>query len=156
MADNDMTDALKHPHPDVPFNTVEEDKISALTTLAAIFKRKYNKSPGQHLIGSPIKAAEKKLPAVYIQPVLTYPVKNIYQIRSKTQVNTVPPTSVSLEIVTSSEGGHPTNKNCITSEGASKGAEPPPPEKIHKETSGTWAAPTTPYHWETTIGKIYQ
>jgi hypothetical protein len=45
MAANDMADALKHPHPDVPFNTVGEDTISALTTLAAIFKRKYNKSP---------------------------------------------------------------------------------------------------------------
>jgi hypothetical protein len=40
MAANDMEDALKHPHPDVPFNTVGEDTISALTTLAASFKRR--------------------------------------------------------------------------------------------------------------------
>jgi hypothetical protein len=59
MTANDLADALKHPHPDVTFNTVLDDIISALTTLAAIFKRKYKKSPAQHLIDSPIKAAEK-------------------------------------------------------------------------------------------------
>jgi hypothetical protein len=57
MAANDTVDDLKYPYPDVPFNTVGDDTISALTTLAAIFKRKYNKSPAQHLIDSPIKAA---------------------------------------------------------------------------------------------------
>jgi hypothetical protein len=90
MAANDMADALKHPHPDVTFNTVGEDTISALTTLAAIFKRKYNKIPAPHLIDSPIKAAENKLPAVLIQPVLTSPIKHNCQTRSQTQVNTVP------------------------------------------------------------------
>jgi hypothetical protein len=40
MEANDMADALKHPHPVPPFNTVGYDTISALTTLAAIFKRK--------------------------------------------------------------------------------------------------------------------
>jgi hypothetical protein len=40
MAANYMADALKHPHPDVPFNTVGDDTIIALTTLTAIFKRK--------------------------------------------------------------------------------------------------------------------
>jgi hypothetical protein len=59
MAANDMADALKNPHPHVPFNTVGEDTISALKKIAAILKRKYNKSPAQHIIDSPIKAAEK-------------------------------------------------------------------------------------------------
>jgi hypothetical protein len=81
--------AANHPHPDVPFNTVGDDTISALTTLAAIFKRKYNKIPAQHLLYSPIKAAENKRPAVLIQPVLTSPIKNTYQTRSQTQVNTI-------------------------------------------------------------------
>jgi hypothetical protein len=40
MAANDMIDALKNPHPDVSFNTVGDDKITALPTLAAIFKSK--------------------------------------------------------------------------------------------------------------------
>jgi hypothetical protein len=57
MAATNMTDALKHPQTDVPFNTVGEDTITALTTLAAIFKRKYNKIPTPDIIDSPIKAA---------------------------------------------------------------------------------------------------
>jgi hypothetical protein len=90
MAATDMADALKHPHLDIPFNTVGYDKISALTTLSAIFKRNYNKSPAQHLIESPIKVTENKHPAVLVQPVLTSTIKHNYQTRSQTQVNTVP------------------------------------------------------------------
>jgi hypothetical protein len=37
MAAQDMTDALKHPHPDLPFVTIGDDTISALATLAEIF-----------------------------------------------------------------------------------------------------------------------
>jgi hypothetical protein len=35
---HDMTDALKHPHPDVHFSTIGDDTITVLTTLSAIFK----------------------------------------------------------------------------------------------------------------------
>jgi hypothetical protein len=80
MTANDMADALKHPHLDVPFNTVGEETLIALTTLSAIFKRKYNKIPAPHLIDSPIKAAENR-PEVLIQPVLTSPIKHSYQTR---------------------------------------------------------------------------
>jgi hypothetical protein len=90
MAANDMEDALKHPHQYVPFNTVGEDIISALTILAAIFKRKCNKIPAQHLIDSPIKAAENKRSAVLIQAVLTSPIKHNYQTILQTQVNKIP------------------------------------------------------------------
>jgi hypothetical protein len=90
MAANDMTDALRHPHPDVPFNTVGDDTISAFTTLEAIFKIKYNNSPAHHRTDSPIKAAENKRPAVLVQPVLTSPAKHNYQTRSQTQVHTMP------------------------------------------------------------------
>jgi hypothetical protein len=90
MADNDMKDALKHPHLDVTFNTVGDNTINALTLLAAICKIKYNNSPSQHLIGSPFKAAENKRPAVLVQPVLISPTKNNYQTISQTQANVVP------------------------------------------------------------------
>jgi hypothetical protein len=95
MAANDITDAFKHPHPDVTFNTVGDDTINALTTLALttladILKRKYNNSPVQHLIDSPLKASENKRPAVLVQPVLTSPTKHNYQTRSQTQVHALP------------------------------------------------------------------
>jgi hypothetical protein len=90
MAANNMADALKHPHPDFPLNTVGKETRNALTTLAAIFKRIYNKSPTQHIIDTPIKTAENKRPAVLVQPVLTSPTKHSYQKRLQTQVNTIP------------------------------------------------------------------
>jgi hypothetical protein len=81
MADNDMTDALKHHHPDGPFNPVGDDTIKALTTLSAIFKNNYNKHPVPELIDSPLNAAENKRPVVLIQSMLTSPVKHTYQTR---------------------------------------------------------------------------
>jgi hypothetical protein len=38
MAVNDMTDALKHPHPDVPFAQVGDATITALSQLEEILK----------------------------------------------------------------------------------------------------------------------
>jgi hypothetical protein len=43
MDAQDMTDALRHPHPDVPFATIREDTITALETLSEIFTRKLKK-----------------------------------------------------------------------------------------------------------------
>jgi hypothetical protein len=40
MAAKDMTDALQNPHPEVPFISVGDATIAALTDLAAIFKLK--------------------------------------------------------------------------------------------------------------------
>jgi hypothetical protein len=156
MAANDMADALKHPHPYVPFNSVGYDTLSALTTLAAIFKRNYNKTPAPHLIDSPIKAAENKCPAVLIQPELTSPIKKMYQKISQTQVNTVPShvsesqySSQILRVVT------PATRISAPPRVPERGATFPP-ETCPKETSGTWAAPTTPYIWAITIGQKHQ
>jgi hypothetical protein len=44
MAAQDMPDALKHPHPDVPFAIIGDDTISALATLADFFSRKFKKA----------------------------------------------------------------------------------------------------------------
>jgi predicted RNase H-like nuclease len=40
IAENDMTDALQNPHPEIPFARVGDDTISALADLAVIFKLK--------------------------------------------------------------------------------------------------------------------
>jgi hypothetical protein len=45
MTSNAMTDALQNPHPKVLFASVEDDTISALTDLAAIFKLKLQQTP---------------------------------------------------------------------------------------------------------------
>jgi hypothetical protein len=57
---NDMTSALKHPHPEVPLAHVEDDTITALTQLVEIFKNNFQKPKSPELTHSPIKAAEKK------------------------------------------------------------------------------------------------
>jgi hypothetical protein len=53
MAAKDMTDALHNPHPAVPFDSVGDDTIAALTDLAAIFKLKLQQAPSPGTQASP-------------------------------------------------------------------------------------------------------
>jgi hypothetical protein len=69
MTENDMSDALKHPHPDVPFTTIGDDKIKAISQLATIFKDKFQKPSAPELLQSPIRAAENKQPLAPTQPI---------------------------------------------------------------------------------------
>ena len=55
-----MTDALKQPHPDLPFVTIVNDTITVLTTSSAIFEKKINKPPVQATATIKIKAARKR------------------------------------------------------------------------------------------------
>jgi hypothetical protein len=57
MAAQDMTDALKHPHSDVPFAIIGDETIMALTTLATIFKNKFKKPLAPEAPSFPLKAA---------------------------------------------------------------------------------------------------
>jgi hypothetical protein len=63
MAANDMSNALKTPHPEVPFSHIGDDTIAALTTLAEIFKNKFQKVQILGLPTAPAKAAERTIPA---------------------------------------------------------------------------------------------
>jgi hypothetical protein len=72
MAAQDMTDALKHPHPYVPFATIGDDTISALTTLADIFTRKFKKKEALEIPLAPITAAANKQPESRVQPTWHY------------------------------------------------------------------------------------
>jgi hypothetical protein len=74
MSVNDMTNALNHPHPEVPFAQVGDDTITALAQLATIFKNKSQKPTAPELIQSPLKAAENTQPAALAQPILTSPI----------------------------------------------------------------------------------
>jgi hypothetical protein len=55
MAAKDMTDDLQNPHPEVPFTSVGDDTIEALTDLAAIFKLKLQQPPSRATHPSPAK-----------------------------------------------------------------------------------------------------
>jgi hypothetical protein len=94
MAANDMTDALKHPHLDVPFATIGDDTITALSQLETIFKNKFQKPSAPELRQAPLKAAENKQPSALTQPILTSPMKKNYQTRSQHQASPTYPANV--------------------------------------------------------------
>jgi hypothetical protein len=96
MVANNMTNALKHPHPEVPFAHVGDDTITALTRLAEIFKNKFQKPKSPELIHSPIKAAENKRPSILTQPILTSPMQHHYQIRSQRPIHMIAKTDTPL------------------------------------------------------------
>jgi hypothetical protein len=50
MAANDMANALKHPHPELPFAHVGDDEIAALTQLADILKTNFKKQSRHNLL----------------------------------------------------------------------------------------------------------
>jgi hypothetical protein len=87
MADRDMTDALKHPHRDVPFSTIGEDTMSALTTLAEIFTRKLKKPEATNGPPALQKTAANKRQNSQPQPEITSPIKQNHQQTSRTNVN---------------------------------------------------------------------
>jgi hypothetical protein len=57
MADKDMTDALKNPHPVVPFASVRDDSIANLADLAAIFRLKLHQAPSPATQDSPARSS---------------------------------------------------------------------------------------------------
>jgi hypothetical protein len=87
MAAQDMTDALKHPHPDFSFTTIGYETISALATLADIFTRKFKKAEAPEIPLAPIKSAANKQLESRVQPTLTSPLKHQYQTRSQNHVS---------------------------------------------------------------------
>jgi hypothetical protein len=59
MAAKDMMDALQNPHPKVPFASVGDDTIAALTDLAAIFKLKLRQTPSPSTQPSPATVVQR-------------------------------------------------------------------------------------------------
>jgi hypothetical protein len=57
MAYNDMCNALKTPHHEVPFARIEDNNIEALTKLAENFKNKFQKVQIPGLVNVPAKVA---------------------------------------------------------------------------------------------------
>jgi hypothetical protein len=63
MTANDMSNALKNPHPEVPFAHIGDNTITALTKLAEIFKNKFQKVQTPSLPNATAKAAVNTIPA---------------------------------------------------------------------------------------------
>jgi hypothetical protein len=84
MAANDMTNALQNPHPGVAFYHNGDDTISALKTLAEIFKNKFQNVHIPELPAASAKVAESTFPAESSNPILASPMPPPRQARSQT------------------------------------------------------------------------
>jgi hypothetical protein len=96
MAANDMSNALKNPHPEVPFAQIGDDTIAVLTKLAEIFKNNFQKLQTPGLSNAPAKAAETKIPANLSHPILASPAHQKCQTRSQTIINAKDTTNTPL------------------------------------------------------------
>jgi hypothetical protein len=81
MADKDMTDAFQNAHPDVPFASVGDDTIVALTDLAAIFKLKLQQAPSPATQASPAKVVPRPSLILSATQILNSPMPNRRQTR---------------------------------------------------------------------------
>jgi hypothetical protein len=114
MASKDMMDALKNPHPEVPFTHVGDDTISALAELSAIFKLKLRQSSTHTIPAAPPTVKQRTCLADSSNPI---------------KASTMPP-AASDEITDNnsrsrhnqraitSKGVHTNDAQSITSEGA--------------------------------------
>jgi hypothetical protein len=82
-----MSNALQHPHPEVPFTHVGDDTISALTALAEIFKLKFEKVHLPIIPAPPDQVTQRICPAESSNPILTSPVPPSRQTRSQTTIH---------------------------------------------------------------------
>jgi hypothetical protein len=96
MAANDMSNALKHPHREVPFSHVGDDTIAALTKLAEIFKTKFQKVRTQGLPNVPATASKHTIPTSLFHTILASPMHQQRQTRSQTIINTRDTTNAPL------------------------------------------------------------
>jgi hypothetical protein len=96
MAANDMSNALKNPHPEVPFSHIGDDTIAALTTLAEIFKNNFQKVPILGLPNAPAKAPERTIPAELSNPILASPMDQLCQTISQTIIHAQDTTNAPL------------------------------------------------------------
>jgi hypothetical protein len=88
MAAKDMTDALQNTHPEVPFASVGEDTIAALTGLAAIFKLKLRQAPSPATQASPAKVVPRRSLAPSSTQILNSPMPIRRQTKTQTTIHT--------------------------------------------------------------------
>jgi hypothetical protein len=102
MAANEMSNALQHPHPEVPFTHVGDDTMSTLTALASIFKLKFEKIHIPIVPASPAKVAERTCPAKSSNTISTSPVPQPRQTISQTPIHAqeITNTPLLLRVVT--------------------------------------------------------
>jgi hypothetical protein len=82
MAAQDMTDALKHPHPDIPFSTIGHN--NSISNLVGDLRRKVPKTGGKQLTTVTARNAANTRQESELQPVITSPIRHCHQTRTET------------------------------------------------------------------------
>jgi hypothetical protein len=126
MAAKDMTDALQNPHPEVPFASVGDDTIAALTDLVAIFKLKLQQPPSPATHAAPAKVIQRPSLAPTSNQILSSPRPISQQTRSQTTIHTqdIPNVPLPPRVVTP------------------RTIRQPPPTMPLRTTSAEWTPPT--------------
>jgi hypothetical protein len=88
MAAKDMTDTFRNPHPDVPFASVRDETVAALTDLAEIFKLKLQQAPSPATQASPATLLQRPCLDESSNPILNSPMPPGRQTRSQTTIHT--------------------------------------------------------------------
>jgi hypothetical protein len=88
MAAKDIMDAFQNPHPEVPFASVGDDTVQALTDLSAIFKLKLQQAPSPMTQDSPVKVVPRSSLIPSSTQILNSPMPNRRQTRSQTTIQT--------------------------------------------------------------------
>jgi hypothetical protein len=88
MAAKDMTEALQHPHPEVPFASVGDNTVKALADLAAIFKLKLQQAPSLATQATPATIIRRKSIIPLPTQISTSPMPDSRQTRSQTTLQT--------------------------------------------------------------------
>jgi hypothetical protein len=87
MAVKYMMDAFQNPHPDVPFASVGDDTIQALTDLATLFKLKLKQAPSLATPASPATLIQRPSRIPLSTHILNSPIPDRRQTRSQTTIH---------------------------------------------------------------------
>jgi hypothetical protein len=147
MVASDMSNALKPPHPEVPLSHIGDDTITALATLAEIFKNKFQKVHIPELPTAPAKVAKRTFPAKLSNPISASPMPPQRQTRSQTTIHAQDITNAPLltMVVTPMTSRPAPPRVLMRSQNIS-------PETCPKTTFAAWTLPTWSSPWEIDIG----
>jgi hypothetical protein len=142
------TDALQNPHLAVPFDSVGDDTISALTDLSAIFKLKLQQAPSPATQTSPPKVVSRPTLVPPPNQILNSPMPIRRQTRSQTTIHTQDIPNAPLPPRWSHLGQYVNQlQGCPLVPSDSR------PATCLKMTSAEWTQPTWPLPSEITIGR---
>jgi hypothetical protein len=88
MAVRDMMDAFQNPDPEVPFASVGDDAVKALSDLAAIFKLKLQQAPSPVTHDSPVTIIQHQNLIPFPTLISTSPIPDKRQTISQTTIHT--------------------------------------------------------------------